>query len=445
MKSSAWTIAAPNTPGEPPERTRQQHEFGVALSTLRVLVGLTQEELSENSGLSVRTIRNLENGHTERPRKKTCELLAHALDLSDTETRSLLAAAGWGVRSRSVPLTELPQPRSELPLTAPGLVGRQEILAGVCRYLSGDGSTYPAGGGRLAVVTGPPGSGKTALVAHAAQLLREEFPDGQIFIDLDDSSHEPLSPAAVVLRLLRSLRGGEPSETGEERAAALRALLADRRVLVVADNADSEAQIRPLLTGSPGSAVLVAARRQLWALPQSYAVELDPLSPEEAVLVLENLLGRDRTATEPSAVQSIALSCGHLPLSLHVAGLWIAARPHRRLRELADRLVDEKDRLDTLRVGDLSLRASVAAYFRRLAPAEQEALHRLGALRGYFDVGDAATALGVSRATAADLIDDLTHHQMIWLSGPTSEGLFRYQLHDSVRLYASWAAAGGAY
>ncbi|BBA96675.1 putative regulatory protein [Actinacidiphila reveromycinica] len=442
MKSSAWTITAPR-PQSPQAPQGTPHGFGVTLSTLRELTGMTQEELSENSGLSVRAIRNLENGHTERPRKKTCELLAGAMDLREGEARRLLTAAGWGPRTRPVLLSEVGRPRSELPPAEHGLVGRQEVLAGIRAHLAGEDGGH--GGGRLAVVTGAPGAGKTAVVAHAAQSLRADFPDGQIFIDLDDSGHEPLTPAAVTLRMLRSLRGGEPGAAGEEGAAALRALLTERRVLTVVDNADSEAQIRPLLTGSPGSAVLVAARRQLWALPQAYTAQLDPLAPQDAVLALENLLGRDRTGSEPSAMGSIAASCGYLPLALHIAGLWIAARPHRRLRDIADRLVDEKDRLDCLRIGDLSVRASVAAYVRRLFPAEQEALRRLAALRGFFDVADAAATLGMSRGAAADLTDELTHRQMLRTAGRAAGGPVRYQLHDAVRLYANWSAVGGGY
>jgi len=408
--------------------------FSRLLCDLRRTIGISQEELSGRSGLSVRTIRNLETGRTERPRKRTCELLASALELSGGEAGRLMAAAGWADGVWQPPALTYPQRPSELPAATSILVGRGHVLAEVRRRLASD-LTAP-NSGRLVMVTGPPGSGKTAVVLHAAYQLRERFPDGQVFVDLDGSHDAPLV-GDVTARLLRALGVDRWPRSAEERAAMLRAVLADRRVLLVVDNVDSEAQIRPLLPCLSGSAVLVASRCKLWALPGGHTIELGALSLQESVLLLARLAGRERTQAEPAAVHSIVRSCEGLPLALHIAGWWIAARPHRKLGDLADRLADENLRMRYLRIGDLSVASSVEAGFRKLPETARHALHRLGSLRGAFDVQEAARVLEMTTVAAADVVDDLVHWQMLRMTSPTVGGIHRYRLHDSVRLYVS--------
>ncbi|WP_019435809.1 helix-turn-helix domain-containing protein [Streptomyces sp. AA0539] len=439
------TTTAPPSEVSAAERIHRRF-FGTLLSELRTTARLTQEDLASRSGLSVRAIRNVETGRTERPRRRTCELLAQALGLSGPDSRRLLAAAGWGTHQLTTePWSSAFPPaahRSELPLVDAELVGRKEITAALAHYLAGD---VPAPGPvRLATITGPPGSGKTALVAQVAHLVRDRFPDGQIFVDLDSSVRESLPPVAVTARLLRSLGVDSVPETAEECGALLRALLGSRRVLVVLDNADGEAQIRPLLGQPAGGAVLVASRQRLPALPAGVAAAIGPLSERDAARLLEGLIGKARMATDAAAVRAIIEFCGRLPLALRIAGLWIAARPHRGVRELAGRLEDERYRLDYLRVGDLSLRSSVAACFRRLTAVEQEAMRRLAVARGPFGPHRVAPLLKVSRATAADLLDELAQRQMLQICGPPDlpPNATRYLPYDTVRLYAAWSAGG---
>lgn len=327
--------------------------FGTVLRGYRTTLGLTQEELADRSGLSVRAIRNLEIGRTERPQLQSVTLLASALRLTEPDQAALLAAAG---RQRLG--------RCELPPDVPGLTGRDDAVAALTRVL-----TTP--GPRLALVTGGPGTGRTALAVHVAHHVRTRFPDGQVFADL---AGVPVSPDALFARLLRSLGVTEPPAGRDERAAMLRADLTARRVLVVLDNVTSEAQVRPLLTTAADSAVLVTSRRELVALPGADGVRVGPLTEDAAAAMLARAAG-DRVHTEPAATAAVVDACARLPLAVQIAGVWLAARPHRTVADLAALLA--KEPLDRLAVADLSVRDSIAAHVAGLRPPERWLLHQL--------------------------------------------------------------------
>jgi transcriptional regulator with XRE-family HTH domain len=340
--------------------------FGTVLRTYRTGAGLTQEELADRSGLSVRAIRNLEIGRTERPQRQTVTLLGLALRLGETEQAALLAAAGRGHPGPSA------HGRCELPPDVPDLCGRDLPVAALTRALTTSGT-------RAALVSGGPGVGRTAVAVHVAHRVRDRFPDGQLYADLDQPDRSPMSVDAVLARLLRSLDVTDLPATRDERAALVRAELAARRVLVVLENVAHEAQVRPLLTGAAPSAVLMTSRRDLVALPGVQAVRLDPLPAGCARQVLVWLVG-DRVAAEPAAARAIVDACARLPVALHIAGSWLAARPHRRLADLAALLTDDDLVLDRLTVADLSVRACIATHVAMLRPDEQRLLHQLAHL-----------------------------------------------------------------
>lgn len=399
--------------------------FGELLRHHRAGLGLTQEELAERSGLSVRAIRNLELGRTERPQPQTVRLLASALELAHAEYDELRTVA----RRTPLPGERITPPgsgttvdgnvRCELPLDQPALLGRDEVFVELYRSL-----TSAAAG--PAVVTGAPGSGRTAVVVHVAHLVRDHFPDGQVYADLDRPDGDPTPPAAVLDRVLRSLDITVPPDSVEERAALLRSLLATRRVLVVLDNVSTAAQVRPLLAGVPGSAVLVSSRGHLPALT-SRSVRLRPLAMPDAVGILAERAGHVRAVAEPLAATAIVAMCGYLPLAVHIAGMWLAARPERRLAELAMLLTGERRRLDRLAVGDLSMRASIAEYHRRLPAQDRHALERASKL-------DECTLADLDRdpVDAQDIAEELVSANLIV---PTGAG--RYRVDPLVRLYVA--------
>ncbi|MFJ9815470.1 NB-ARC domain-containing protein [Streptomyces sp. NPDC101151] len=406
--------------------------LAAALVRAREAACLTQGELAERSGLSVRAIRNLETGHTARPRKQSLLLLAEALGLPSREAGRLLRLP----RTGHPPAPWDGTVPAELP-AAPGrrLVGRGALVADLTAHLA-----RPEGRGGPAVVVGPPGAGKTSLVLRAAHEVRGRFPDGQVFVDLHPASSLPFTSDVLVRRILRSLGGAAAAESPEEAHARLRDALSRRRVLVVLDNVDSEAQVRPLLVDGGRSAVLVAARRELSALPDRFRRRTGALDRQDAHRMLTDLVGAARVRAERQAALSIAEFCAGLPLALHIAGLWLTARPHRSLHDLADRLADESDRLRSLHIGDLSLQTSVTAYYRLLPPPLRTSLHQLEPVRGDFGIEQMMSRVTPSRRLAVDLLEELLHRQMIQAGEPDRNGQVRYRLYDAVRLYVAHGA-----
>jgi len=402
---------------------RSDTGFGAALRTCRTALRLTQEELAERSGLSVRAIRNLEIGRTERPQQQSVELLATALRLAEDDRTALLAAAGRGRATAAG--------RCELPPDVPALVGRDAVVTTLTRFLTTGAEP------RLALVSGGPGVGRTALATHVAHRLRDRFPDGQVYADLDRPDSVPMPPAAVLGRILRSLGAADLPDCLDELAALLRADLAARRVLVVLDNVATEAQVRPLLTGSSPSAVLVTSRRRLVALPGGYPVQLDPIGVDSALLLLGRLTGVDRVRTEPAAARAVAAACARQPLALHIAGTWLAARPDRAVADLAELLADELRLLDRLEVADLSVRASIAAFDHALRPDERHLLRALSHLdTPRFTPAALCHHLATPEAVLRDGVERLLHANVVATAGAGPDGARHYRVDPLVRRYA---------
>ncbi|WP_051802207.1 AfsR/SARP family transcriptional regulator [Actinocatenispora sera] len=332
----------------------------------------------------------------------------------------------------------------QLPAQVPDFTGRRDELAALTALLSAATDTVP-----VAVVTGTPGGGKTALAVRAAHSVRAHYPDGQLFTHLAGGSGRPRDPADILAELLRALGVAGPSlpDGLAERAAAYRSLLAGRRVLVVLDDATDAAQVRPLLPGTPGSAVLVTGRRQLPGLSgHAHPVRLGPLGAAEARAMLAAAVGADRLAAEPEATDRILAACGRLPLALRVAGARLADRPDWAVETLADRLDDEQRRLDELAVDDVEVRASLSLSYAGLAAPVRRGL-RLLALLDPVTVADwsIAALLGGADPTAehgeaseADtdrVVGALLAANLLDPVGRDRAGQPRYRLHDLLRTY----------
>jgi hypothetical protein len=157
-----------------------------------------------------------------------------------------------------------------------------------------------------------------------------------------------------------------PDSVGE-RAALFRSRLADRRVLVVADDAASAAQVTPLLPGTAGSAVIVTSRCQLGDVPGARLLPVGPLSVAEARGLLARIAGAERVAAEAEAAGELVAACGRLPLAVRIAGAKLAARPSVSVAALAGAVARERGRLNVLRAGDMSVRASIASGYQSLS------------------------------------------------------------------------------
>ncbi|MBA2471488.1 MAG: AAA family ATPase [Pseudonocardiales bacterium] len=323
---------------------------------------------------------------------------------------------------------------AQLPADITDFTGRRAQLATVAHLAAAADRVATV----LVAITGKAGVGKTTLAVRAAHRLRAHYPDGQLFVDLRGQTH-PLTPADVLARFLRSLgvdRMAVPDDA-EERAALYRSRLADRRLLIVLDNAECEAQLRPLLPGTPGCAVLVTSRTRLAGLTGARLVDLDIFEADQAVELLARLAGPRRVATEPAAAREIVRLCGSLPLALRVAGARLGSRRHWPLSRLQADLADERHRLDKLRLGDLDVRASLALSYESLDVMARRAFRLLGLLEVRdFAPWVAAAMLDVSQLRAEELVETLVDMHLLDVAGHGASGQLRYRFHDLLRVYA---------
>jgi DNA-binding SARP family transcriptional activator/tetratricopeptide (TPR) repeat protein len=328
----------------------------------------------------------------------------------------------------------------QLPAAPADFTGRDGPLRQLTEVLAA-GRQRP--GVAVAVISGPPGAGKTALMVRAGHTLRPGFPDGQLWAHLDGGSGRPRDPADVLGEFLRALgvAGAAIPASLDERAALYRSRLSDRRVLVVLDDAGSAGQVQPLLPGTPGCAVLVSSRRQLADVPGARLVPLSPLSPEEATDLLGRIAGTERIRAEPGAAGELAAGCGWLPLALRIAGAKLAARDSAPIAVVARAITDERSRLDALQVGDLSVRASLASGYRSLSEPARRAFRFLGLL-GPCDVAEWVVAALLGGASASAVVGELCDRSMLMAVGADATGQLRFRLHDLLRDYAVAELAG---
>ena len=265
-----------------------------------------------------------------------------------------------------------------LPPDTRDFTGRAEQVDEVARLITAAARSGVAP--PIVSLSGQAGVGKTTLAIHVAHRIADEFPDCQLYANLRRADTYEQDPAEVLAGFLRELgvAGADIPEGIDERARMYRAHLAGLRVLVVLDNAAEEAQVRPLLPGSPGCAVLITSRSRMAALAGTTAVPLDLMSPAQAVGLLTAIIGSARARAEPDALVEIAQLCGYLPLALRVAGARLASRPAWKISWFAGPLRDETRRLDLLKAGDLEVRASFALSYLGRDEAEKLAFRMLG-------------------------------------------------------------------
>ncbi|MEI5100673.1 BTAD domain-containing putative transcriptional regulator [Streptomyces sp. PmtG] len=351
-----------------------------------------------------------------------------------TEARELLTAphptGGTGFPDPAVP----PLP-AQLPGDHADFTGRAPHVADLCALLTSD----RPGAAAIVAVSGAGGVGKSALAVHVAHRVRQSFPHGQLYMDLQGVGGHPADPAAVLGSFLRALGVDDAAipEGLAERSALFRARLDGRRVLILLDNAHGPAQVRPFLPVLPSCAVLVTSRAKLAGLASARLVDLDVMTPDEALELLGKVLGRARVAAEADDAARLVSACGHLPLAVRIVAARLATRPAWPLGALHDRLADERHRLAELRVADLTVEAAFALGHAQLRPDQQRAF-RLLALPDGPDISSAAAAavLGLPEPEAEALCESLVDVSLLESPAPG-----RYRYHDLLRLYARGRAS----
>ncbi|WP_405064358.1 tetratricopeptide repeat protein [Kribbella sp. NBC_01505] len=325
----------------------------------------------------------------------------------------------------------------QIPAVTQALVGRSAEIRALDESLD---TAVPAVA--ISVIVGTGGIGKTTLALHWAHRVKDRYPAGQIFLNLHgfDPAGEPTAPAEALRACLEAI-GVRPQEVPaglEARVAMFRSMTAERRLLVVLDNARDAGQVRPLIPTAPGCAVVVTSRNQLAGVVAEFGarpVLLDLLSAADAEKLLSERMGARQAPAEPAAVADLARHCSGLPLALSVLAAHAALLPKLPLGELARQLTDGESRLDRFETADpmTSVRA-VPSWSRDVLDPEARRLFRLLGLHPGPDIsGPAAASLaGTDRVTIEQAL-----HRLCQASLLAEHVADRFACHDLLRIFAA--------
>ncbi|TCC29076.1 tetratricopeptide repeat protein [Kribbella speibonae] len=367
--------------------------------------GRQAEALSTYDGFAGRLVDDFGLDPTEELRALRQSILTSSLDEDDDE---------W-------------QHQNQLPLDIRNLIGRDELVTEVAGLLTA------TDGVRIVALFGTPGVGKTAVAVRVASELTERFPDGQWFVRLRGASDQPRRADDVLVDLLRA-SGVDPHaipDDSDARAALFRSRLAKRSILLVLDDAQDAAQVRPLLPGTPASAVLVTSRNPLDALAAldgGIPLHVPVLNPEAGTALVHSMLQATNVSGE---IEELVDLCGGLPLALRIAGA-VASRGSvasfasrmRRTGALATLTIDD----------DTAVSSAFRTSYDLLDPAVQRGFRLLSLFPGQEFAPDAAEAL--IGPTYDQVLDRLEAASLL-----QSVGRGRYLMHDLVKEYAADLAA----
>jgi hypothetical protein len=340
-----------------------------------------------------------------------------------TAHNSTVGVQGINQGTVTINLPTPEQPPHQIRAPVADFVGREQEIAELCQALTaGDRAAAICG------VRGMGGIGKTELSMVVANQLAEQFPNGQIVVELFGASN-PLTPERVVQEAIRAFdREAKLPDDLPSLQALYRQHCSGKRLLVLADDAKDEAQVRPLLPPA-GCALLVTSRPRIeLAGMQTHA--LGTLSPAEAEALLLTIcprIGDD--------APELAKLCGYLPLALRVSATFLKRRPTRLVAAYLQNLRDEQARLAHLRDPKdpaLNVEASLALSYNALPLDVQQAFAQLGVFVGDFTLEAAEAVVQVDSSTAAELLDDLYLNSML----EYDEASERYDLHDLARAFA---------
>ncbi|WP_184502911.1 cyclophane-containing RiPP biosynthesis TPR protein HaaT [Streptomyces botrytidirepellens] len=296
------------------------------------------------------------------------------------------------------------------------------------------------------VVDGMPGVGKTTFAVHAGHVLSERFPDGQLFVNLNGYTpgQSPVQPTEALASLLAAAGvptqqipvGEDVGAVTEARAAMWRGRLADKRALLILDNAVSYRQLEPLLPGGGSCLVLVTSRKRL-AANEEVVLPVEALPPDHAIDLFIRLSGRPADSLDRAVVEALVRMCGYLPLGVSLLAARLRHHPSWTAESLRERLAAARDRLVELRAGERAVTATFDLSYRDLPHERQRFFQSLGRYPGAdLDVYVGAALGSVPVAEARRHLDALYDDHLV-----DEQPGGRYQLHDLLRDYARGLAA----
>ncbi|MBT2425486.1 AfsR family transcriptional regulator [Streptomyces sp. CB00316] len=382
------------------------------------------------------------------------QLLARELGLEPSPAMAALyrAMLGRGRAARPAAAGRGTAHGTALPAAPRDFTGRREELRDLLALLGSPDE-------RVVVVSGPAGSGKSALALRAAHLLGDGFPDGRFHVQVRREDGSARTPAEVLGELGRlcgvritvdstvpsgsavpaAPEGGPAAAVPQGAADAWQRWLSLHRALIVLDDVPDEASVRGLLPRSGPSSVVLTARGQLAGLAPVHRIALGALADGEALELLGKLIGPGRLRTDPAAALRIVRACGALPLAVGVGGMRLAVLRHLPLAEYADRLGDPSAALDELVAGDISVRLRMASGWQDLSAGDRRALGRLAgpAKEGGFTLDGAMEALGCGERAAIRTVESLIDAGAV--TSPTGEVTAHAALYEVPRLLCLYA------
>lgn len=339
--------------------------------------------------------------------------------------------AGPAAPPAAVPATSpaLARP-AQLPPDTADFSGREEAVAELREALLGADRTALT----VASVSGMGGIGKSTLALRGAHQVKGRYPDGQLYADLRGTGTDAAEPGVVLGSFLSALGvpGQEIPRSLEDRTRLFRTVLDGRSVLLLLDDARDAAQVRPLLPGSADCAVVLTSRARLAGLPATAHVRLCVFETEEALALLQRVIGTERVAAERADAVELVTSCANLPLAVRIVAARLAARPGWTVANLVRRLGDERRRLTELQAGELAVAAVFELGYHQLTESQAHAFRTLAPVTGgSIGLGAAAAALGLTEDEAEPLLESLVDTAL--LESPSSG---RYRYHQLVQAFA---------
>lgn len=349
---------------------------------------------------------------------------------------SLLRGDAKAAVAPSRPQADIIPAPHQLPTSSADLVGRTEMLEQIHRLAQRSAAATKVA--TTVLVSGPPGVGKTALAVTAAGQLRSDLPDGEIYVDLRGFTGDPVDPGDALATMLTAI-GIPPNAIPdgiEGRRLLYRSLLAERRMLILLDDAAESRQVLPLLPGASGSVLIVASRRRLTSVRAPLRLTLDQLAAEQAIQMLADAIGQDRVSADPVAAERIVEACGRLPGAIRTAAARLSARPSHPIAMLADRLSQGSGTLDEFTIDGASMREEFDRSYQALGPQARCCFQALASCPAdAITAGRVAAVTRLALSTADRELENLVCEGLL-ATGVRFDGTPTFRMPSLLHLYA---------